>query len=391
MSIMIEPALETAATTTASPCPAPYPFRRRRELGATELVVSYCTAPLAWLKGAVDDLTCLGASVSRVHVVCKCGRRPNASEVPSGATVRSARNVGRNDHTFADFIATRYDTLPASIFFLKDTSAGAAAGPRSGKNTPLPIHLVGSELQASEDGFACGSEPPTNLVPRERAQSLWHAAHEADEFRLVDYHREHEQSRLAAQSPPFSSPSRPLWRFVKTTFSRATASHLDSALHPLRLVCYGGTFATTATSVHRQSRRDWRALRNALTRGDNIEEGHYTERLWAALLTAPASAEEAASALLGGAGRGGRDFRFDRTKPIRFLSGVALRDCLPGLIWQHNPAEDSERASVPIAAAVVGAALGALAFVAIKARRRISTGAPVAPTACSITSWGAAH
>ena len=45
-----------------------------------------------------------------------------------------------------------------------------------------------------------------------------------------------------------------------------------------------------ATGWLRIPRGDWSALSTALLRGDNIEEGHYVERLWAALLSPPVDA-----------------------------------------------------------------------------------------------------
>ena len=36
----------------------------------------------------------------------------------------------------------------------------------------------------------------------------------------------------------------------------------------------------------------WRGIRSGLSRGNNIEEGHYAERLWAPLLTPPLEPNE---------------------------------------------------------------------------------------------------
>ena len=63
--------------------------------------------------------------------------------------------------------------------------------------------------------------------------------------------------------------------------------------------------AATATAVRRTPRSDWIALRDALTRGDNIEEGHFAERLWAVLLS-PSPSKSVVSAVLAG---GGSDYR----------------------------------------------------------------------------------
>ena len=54
--------------------------------------------------------------------------------------------------------------------------------------------------------------------------------------------------------------------------------------HRHRPVCYGGGFSALADGVRQLPLSAWEGLRDALVRGDNIEEGHYAERLWAVLL-----------------------------------------------------------------------------------------------------------
>ena len=49
--------------------------------------------------------------------------------------------------------------------------------------------------------------------------------------------------------------------------------------------------------MQRIPRDDWSALSTALLRGDNIEEGHFAERLWAALLSPPVDAPTGSDAL----------------------------------------------------------------------------------------------
>ena len=57
-------------------------------------------------------------------------------------------------------------------------------------------------------------------------------------------------------------------------------------------ICYCGSFLTTVRQIRRAPIEDWSLLLQTLSRGDNIEEGHYMERLWAALLSNPLSFEE---------------------------------------------------------------------------------------------------
>ena len=73
------------------------------------------------------------------------------------------------------------------------------------------------------------------------------------------------------------------------------SSGLRAALLPLLKrrhwqMCYGGSFATRRDQIRRWPVALWQWLATQLSRGDNIAEGHYTERLWAALLAPPLSA-----------------------------------------------------------------------------------------------------
>ena len=62
-------------------------------------------------------------------------------------------------------------------------------------------------------------------------------------------------------------------------------------------VCYGGSFITSLRTIRQSPVQNWTAIVHALSRGDNIEEGHYMERLWAQLLTPPMSKDQRRSLL----------------------------------------------------------------------------------------------
>ena len=69
-----------------------------RPLGETEIVLAYCSASLAWLMGTLDKLAQVGANVTRVNVVAKCGKKPRARPpaAPSPPEpVRAARPAAR--------------------------------------------------------------------------------------------------------------------------------------------------------------------------------------------------------------------------------------------------------------------------------------------------------
>jgi hypothetical protein len=125
----------------------------------------------------------------------------------------------------------------------------------------------------------------------------------------------HDQHGLA-HSVPFSAPQRPLrawWEHIDeglaghhstagarilngsgTVFGGLT--HRLFSSRRLLPVCFGGSFAAARSSIARLPREVWRKLAGALARGDNIEESHYMERLWAALLTDLPAVDAAAAA-----------------------------------------------------------------------------------------------
>ena len=83
------------------------------------------------------------------------------------------------------------------------------------------------------------------------------------------------------RSQQFQSSVRPLGAWLKQTMG------IDLAERTLWPVCYGGLFGATKKTIHRTSRTSWEQMRDSLTRGDNIEEGHYAERSWLGLLSQP--------------------------------------------------------------------------------------------------------
>ena len=52
-------------------------------------------------------------------------------------------------------------------------------------------------------------------------------------------------------------------------------------------VCYGGAFAASASNIMMRDISTWKQIEKTLSRETNAQEGHYTERAWAALLATP--------------------------------------------------------------------------------------------------------
>merc|ERR1712129_92712 len=53
---------------------------------------------------------------------------------------------------------------------------------------------------------------------------------------------------------------------------------------PVMPVCFGGNFAVRRRNIFRMDPAVWARLEKSLARSDNMEEGHFAERLWANML-----------------------------------------------------------------------------------------------------------
>ena len=320
-----------------------------------EVVVSHCSHPLSWLRAELAEAEALGLlRVARVTVYAKCGNPVrNASD---DWLVRALPNVGRNDGTFAQHVATQYRCLLPLVLFIKDRPD---AGFSSMKNRRVAAGSMAHE--ASAHGFACGYRPASSQF------AAYHLSRLLRRFRFTKYYktyshnqqlvlgrangskeaihlgksvaqREAALARCAtwdseavddatwqtAASGAAADPAALEGGLVVTNCTRwghtlrnyAFFAHVQrvgtwlnrSALldddelaaafaQPLWRVCFGGAFAATRSQIWARRAETWRRLSDALSRGNNIEEGHYSERLWG-LLLAPPLTDDAAAAML---------------------------------------------------------------------------------------------
>ena len=114
--------------------------------------------------------------------------------------------------------------------------------------------------------------------------------------------QQHERTDLTREASAFKSVHRPLRLWLARLLSTLTPQYFATReermraqafvnqvlRRPLVPVCYGGSFVAARASIEAVPHAIWVALERSLARGDNIEEGHYAERSWAALLTLPA-------------------------------------------------------------------------------------------------------
>ena len=344
------------------PEPSPWPYSYFYKATAApvvakaDMVVAHCSEDLSWITKSVAEVRNCGAGgieVQNIYVYSKCGNP--VTGMPPNASLVQLPNVGRNDHTFAFHLARNIPVQPITIF-IKDTYH---SNRRFGKELEVLglCHFATVAMQNGM-GFGCGMRPrmfqfngklirsigpdgkllrhhPTvpslrpltildyHKVNRPAKSSAWHMPSMLGGFRMDKY----ESFSATKKAPtPFQSPVRPLRRWAKHTRAippRAVDRIFDRKLVP---VCYGGQFAVVKENIERIGRKGFANLRDALRRGDNIEEGHFAERLWAALLTSKPFWPD-----------------FERIeKRLISLSGIVhnepcdgmLLDCLP---WEKEP------------------------------------------------------
>jgi len=240
----------------------------------------------------------------------KCGRDDEAvdfirtQKCALDTTLLKLSNVGRVDHAIAYHISNLPTTTDPDelILFVKDTF--------------LKVHQRRSQINTFEEmlnlaagplGFGCGLKPTASLKPRTSVEklrerflclkhrakvffytpepnkdgicyrqdgpiSLWHKTNILTTYTMREYLRGIEGNNGVVR---FRS---------NVSFSEFLGDLSVSLPTPLTPVCYGGSFASKASNILKVKEPATKLLKH-LSRGDNIIEGHYTERTWAGILS----------------------------------------------------------------------------------------------------------
>ena len=250
------------------------------------IVISHCAQALDWFNDATSDL-----DVRSVTVYSKCGKPVVGA--PANAHIIQLPNVGRCDHSFAYHMNTlggaKRMESESVVLFVKDTFA-------------VPHHTGLEQRDLTEvvaeasgpSGFSCGKLPNYKLTfdkikPHRKSWfdtifnygaewSFWHDVSEISKFTMdsyVSYGRYHseldeENKKLfsASEVPTFGA----WWKMLGAP-----------ELNKIMPVCYSGFFAVQTRNIMNAAPSLAR-MQIMLERGDNIIEGHYAERSFAALL-----------------------------------------------------------------------------------------------------------
>ena len=241
------------------------------------LVVSHCKKSLSWMQDYIEGF----ANIASIHVISKCGHKVEGA--PMGAVIQMLPNVGRCDHSYAYFITTILPKLTTSkddknsiVVFLKDTSQEEA---EEWKQSLVPLKSL-VRIALSSNGFACGLIELKGKgmihVPEGQLLSPYHDRATLFEFTMKSY-------GAVVDGKPFHVGDRTLGDFYNSLNARPSSPDLVQ-------VCYGGIFAASTENIFKQNLRVWTTLEKALERGDNIQEGHFAERIWGSLLATPLEA-----------------------------------------------------------------------------------------------------
>jgi hypothetical protein len=236
------------------------------------IVIAHCNKSLDWLPKYTDGFR----NIASIHVISKCGVE---AKVPSlGQTyveVLKVENVGRCDHSYAHYITTILPTLTSQkqddsvVVFLKDSVTDKIHQIDQLMKLDL-MSLV--RLASSENGFACG----LSIVGG--PSSAYHDVATLSQYNWELYGKGNRDYG-AGDTVEFKSSFANLGDFYKTLNAKPSQEIVQ--------VCYGGVFAASISNIKKQDMNVWKTLEKILERGDNIQEGHYSERSWARLLANP--------------------------------------------------------------------------------------------------------
>ena len=281
----------------------PWPERHQETLTSADMIVSHCSLSLDRLPSVVESLAQLSnVRIESIFVYSKCSHSVDEqalrARLSSGVQLKVIRlpNLGRNDHTYAHHLSQQHARLhrtdpPSLLLFVKDgTIADFTQVNKDGVpvRVDLPVSIEQMALRALTDGFACGRCPPSG-------RSIWHSESWFWRFSYDEHKPFHDQNTGQVKQVPFASSTRPLGSWLRSSgaFPAELVDRVRAQWSSLVPVCYGGAFAVRRDRLLRVPAITWPLVAQALERGDNIEEGHYMERSWAALFAPPLQAAQA--------------------------------------------------------------------------------------------------
>ena len=244
---------------------------------SVDVVISHCLGDLSDVLQQLRSLK----EIRDIFVYSKCGKSIASETVLS----QTLPNVGRCDHTYSHHILSHVcgKRQPPSgmVLFMKDTARVHQQAHKNGFKNMIAT-------SSGTSGFGCGLIPAAisyKTFPYEDL-GIWHDLDTLRTFRMAKY----DNGVYADHSRAFSSSFKDFGSWLDRV-----GAELPHGPIP---VCYGGSFVVKYTQFTPQKCRVINSSFPFLTRADNIEEGHFMERLWAALLTSEVFVQSNAAQVL---------------------------------------------------------------------------------------------
>ena len=244
-------------------------------LPSSPIIISHCKETLEWVEEAIA-----GINVKRLTIYTKCGKPVLGA--PPFAHVIKLPNVGRCDHTYALHMAniSDYTDINEVHVFMKDTHRRHHH--KNFKSRPLRDVVIEA---SGSTGYSCGCLPDVkrNAFTETyrlkelfgRDHSLWHLTSEVEKFSMDTYVANGGYDLSTTTSFENNNSLSQWWARCGLQMPR-----------PIMPICYSGYFAAKLQNIL-SGQTVWSSIQQSLERGDNIIEGHYAERTFAALLMPP--------------------------------------------------------------------------------------------------------
>lgn len=243
------------------------------------LVISHCDKPLDWIYDKFVKTRWDQARVKSITVFNKCGNPVVGAPDHGHLTILDLPNVGRCDHSYAYWMAhimPKIDTDEDEntiVFFMKDNSYQM----RTWRNFNNMMSL------AYTNGFSCAMNGVLSRGGREL--SVFHDYEKLAKFQRHGHFREGNMFKGEREEKGVN-------KNFKSSYDNL-GDYVDKLKLPIQKkyipVCFGGAFAVTLASIRKHDPSVYSKIEKSLSRQDNLEEGHFSERVWAAILTKPLS------------------------------------------------------------------------------------------------------
>jgi hypothetical protein len=200
-----------------------------------------------WIKYIID-------SVDIIYIYNKGSNNNlfNHIEMNDKIVIENLPNIGRIDHTLAYFVNKHWDNLPDTIISLPGSIMMC---PRKGYYLSAIMKRI-PVLESKYSGF---------YGPR------FHKVSPKYNYTIDDYKAEGICNRN-------SNP------FIKSEFKDFQEWKLNVIdERPIRYLAMRGMFAVSKENIKHINKTVYANLLDSLSVGDNIENGHYAERIWAHL------------------------------------------------------------------------------------------------------------